>query len=266
VTTASLHQSIQTADAVVVITGAGISLASGIPTFRGTDPDAVWATDITVLGTRRYFEQDPVGSWAWYLDRFGGLLRHAPNPAHHALVALERWVLAQGRDFLLVTQNVDCLHEAAGSTAMVKVHGTADRVRCVASGCSSAAPAGSLAMTEVDFSAFVASPAAENLPRCPLCGGLVRPHVLWFDEHYTDHRDYQIHRVHRAIQCARLMIFVGTSFSVGLTDMALQAALQRGQGIYSIDPVSRPPHPAVSWIARPSEESLPELAALLTAS
>lgn len=265
-TTASLHQAVQAAGAVVVITGAGISLASGIPTFRGTDPDAVWASDITVLGTRRYFEQDPVGSWTWYLDRFGGLRSHEPNPAHHALVALERWAVARGRAFLLITQNVDCLHEAASSTAMVKVHGTADRARCVASGCSGAAPAGSLAMTAVDFAAFTAAPAAENLPRCPRCGALVRPHVLWFDEHYTDHRDYQIERAQRALQRAQLTIFVGTSFSVGITEMALQTALRWGQEVYSIDPVSRPPHPMVKWIARPSEEILPELAALLMAS
>ncbi len=262
--TAPLHLAVEEAEAVVVITGAGISLASGIPTFRGTDPGAVWAKDVTELGTRRYFEQDPAGSWAWYRARFGGLLGHDPNPAHRALVALEQWLSRRGKDFLLVTQNVDCLHEVAGSEAMVKVHGTADRVRCVTPGCSLAAPAGSIPMAEVDFSVFSADPVAENLPRCPQCSGLVRPHVLWFDEYYTDHRDYQIERVRRAQKRARVTVFVGTSFSVGLTDMAMRTALQRGQRIYSIDPVSRPPHPKVSWIARPSEEVLPELAARLT--
>ncbi|MFT5686927.1 MAG: NAD-dependent deacetylase [Myxococcota bacterium] len=254
-----LHQAIQEASSVVVITGAGISLASGIPTFRGSDPGAVWAKDVTELGTRRYFEQDPAGSWAWYRTRFGGLLGHDPNPAHHALVALEQWLEAQGRDFLLVTQNVDCLHEAAGSAAMVKVHGTADRVRCAEQDCDNGAPGGSIAMSEVDFSAFAADPIESNLPRCPLCRELLRPHILWFDEYYTDHRDYQIQRVRRAQKRARVTLFVGTSFSVGITEMAMRMALQRGQRIYSIDPVSRPPHPGVTWIAKPSEEALPAL-------
>ena len=256
---ASLLEAVQDAQSVVVVTGAGISLASGISTFRGTDPGAVWATDVMEKGTRRFFERDPVASWSWYLDRFGGLLDHEPNPAHVALAQLERWLEGQGRSFLLVTQNVDCLHEAAGSRSMVKVHGTADRVRCPRVGCDNGVPKGSIPMLEVDFSLFIAEKTIENLPVCPLCGGLLRPHVLWFDEYYTDHRDYEFDRVRRAQKSARITLFVGTSFSVGITDMALHTALQRGQRIYSIDPVSRPPHANVHWIAQRSEKALPAL-------
>ena len=92
----TLAEATRKARSVVVITGAGISLASGIPTFRGEDPGAVWANDIMEKGTFGYFRQDPAGSWAWYQRRFAGLLGFAPNPAHHALVALERWAVGQG--------------------------------------------------------------------------------------------------------------------------------------------------------------------------
>src|SRR5512142_2502781 len=74
---------------VVVVTGAGISLASGIPTFRGTDPGAIWKRDVTELGTFQYFSEDPLGSWRWYLSRFEKTVGARPNPAHTALVALE---------------------------------------------------------------------------------------------------------------------------------------------------------------------------------
>ena len=68
---------------VLVLTGAGVSLASGLPTFRGTDPDAIWTKDVTEMGTRRYFQRDPVGSWLWYGKRFASLAGAQPNPAHH---------------------------------------------------------------------------------------------------------------------------------------------------------------------------------------
>ena len=113
---------------LLVITGAGISLASGIPTFRGSDKGAVWAKDVTELGTYRYFRQDPVGSWSWYLRRFDAVQGARPNPAHKALTAIEEWQLARGGEFRLITQNIDTLHEAAGSVNLIKVHGTADRV------------------------------------------------------------------------------------------------------------------------------------------
>ena len=259
----ALLEALRGTNSLLVITGAGISLASGIPTFRGEDPGAVWAEDVMEKGTRRFFRRDPGASWSWYLDRFSGLLDHAPNPAHTALVALERWMTAQGRDFLLVTQNVDCLHEAAGSRALVKVHGSVDRVRCGRVGCDNGAPKGSMLTSDADFSAFAADRSAENLPTCPLCGDYLRPHVLWFDEYYSGHHDYQIHRALTALKRAGVVLFVGTSFSVGITEMAVQTALQRGRQIFSIDPVSAPPHAGIEWVRQPSEEVLPALVAQL---
>lgn len=250
---------------LLVVTGAGVSLASGIPTFRGSDPDAVWANDVMELGTLAYFEQDPVGSWRWYLARFEKALTARPNPAHHALAALERWQRGRGGEFLLVTQNVDVLHDRAGSEALVHVHGRADRFRCTAHGCVHAAPKGSVARTDALIAPFLADPCAATVPRCPACGALLRMHVLWFDEYYTGHRDYAIDRVLRVAKDARVVVFVGTSFAVGVTDMILERALSRGAAIVSIDPAARAPHPRVHPILAPAEQVLPDLCLALGA-
>src|ERR1041384_6444376 len=86
---------------LLVVTGAGVSVASGIPTFRGNDPGAIWKRDVTELGTRRYFESDPVGSWRWYLERFDRVADARPNAAHEAIVQLERRQIGRGAPFLL---------------------------------------------------------------------------------------------------------------------------------------------------------------------
>ena len=244
---------------LLVVTGAGVSLASGIPTFRGSDPGAVWAHDVTELGTAEYFHRDPVGSWQWYLSRFDKLHGAAPNPAHHALAALERWQVARGGEFLLVTQNVDTLHDEAGSRALVHVHGRADRVRCARVGCEHGAPGGSLPRDPAATAAFLREPSPATVPRCPACGSLLRQHVLWFDEFYTDHHDYEIDRVLRAAKHAGVVVFAGTSFAVGITDMIVQRALWRGAEIFSIDPVGRALHGRIRPIAAPAEQALPAL-------
>ena len=243
---------------LVVVTGAGVSLASGIPTFRGSDPEAVWKRDITELGTNRYFEEDPAGSWSWYTSRFDIVLEKHPNPAHYALAAIERWHTARGGRFLLVTQNVDPLHERAGSEWLVKVHGSADRVRCTRHGCVHGAPRGSLPRADIDMRAFKADPVASNVPRCPSCGALLRQHVLWFDEFYDEHRDYQWDRVVDAAQTMDTCLFAGTSFSVGVTELFLRSGLMARRRLLAIDPgAAAPPHSTVTLLRQPSESLLP---------
>jgi NAD-dependent deacetylase len=245
---------------VLVITGAGISLASGIPTFRGSDPGAVWKRDVTELGTHRFFLEDPVASWQWYLSRFEKVLGAEPNPAHHALVDLERWQQARGGELLLVTQNIDTLHRLAGSRALVEVHGAADRVRCSRWGCTLGAPSGSLPRREIDQARFLGAPGPATLPRCPRCSAILRQHVLWFDETYDEHDDYQWERVIAAAHRAALVLFVGTSFSVGVTALVLERALSRRLPTWSIDPGAiPPPHPRVRWLRAGSELLLPAL-------
>jgi len=250
---------------MLVVTGAGVSHASGIPTFRGPEPDAVWARDMIELATLRYFMRDPAGSWRWYLDRFDQVLQKKPNPAHHALVALEQWRHGRNHPFVLITQNVDPLHERAGSKALIKVHGSADRVRCSVYGCEFGAPEGSMSRDTVDLQKFRNVPVPENIPRCPSCGAMVRQHVLWFDEYYHGHRDYRWERVQEAATQAKLVLFVGTSFSVGVTEMLLDAALRRGSPVFSVDPNPGAVPDDVHAISAPAEELLPLLMRMLAA-
>ena len=261
-TAEDLAQAIQDVgdDHFVVVTGAGISLASGIPTFRGDDPDAIWTKDVTELGTYRYFRSDPVGSWKWYLHRFDLLPQAKPNDAHRALVTLQEQHEAGGGRFTLVTQNIDTLHERAGSEDFVKVHGSIDRLRCPQkSGCPHGSPQGSIARSEVAEAteAFRQEPSESTLPRCPDCDDVLRPHVLWFDEYYADHDDYQWPRVQSAAQTADLLLFIGTSFSVGVTELFLQAATVLGKPAWSIDPSPVPSYYPVQVVRGKAEEVLP---------
>jgi NAD-dependent deacetylase len=251
---------------LLVVTGAGISLASGIPTFRGQDPGAVWKRDVTELGTFRYFRADPVGSWRWYLDRFARTMGARPNPAHRALVALEAYCARRGGELLLVTQNIDGLHRQAGSRNLIEVHGRADRVRCPRRGCVHGAPAGSLARADFDVAGFLARPAAETLPRCPVCQAVLRQHVLWFDEMYDSHDDYQWDRVLSGASTCDAVLFVGTSFSVGVTELILSSGIRRGVPVLSIDPAAvEAPAPDVRMVRARAEEVLPTLATALGA-
>ncbi|MEM8962203.1 MAG: Sir2 family NAD-dependent protein deacetylase [Acidobacteriota bacterium] len=249
---------------LVVVTGAGISLASGISTFRGSDDGAVWENDVLEKGTARYFHAHPVDSWEWYQKRFGQVLGKQPNPAHDALVELERWHRRRGGAFLLVTQNIDGLHRAAGSGELVEVHGTAARVRCSVFGCLDGAPQGSIDRDDIDLEPFVASPSRLTLPICPSCDAVLRPHVLWFDEYYADHEDFQWQRVVEAAESADFMLFVGTSFAVGVTDLFVRAGSSRGATMVSIDPApSAPAVPGMITLSAKAEELLPSVMRLL---
>ncbi|MDX1502311.1 MAG: Sir2 family NAD-dependent protein deacetylase, partial [Thermoanaerobaculia bacterium] len=162
--------------------------------------------------------------------------------------------------FLLVTQNIDTLHEQAGSRRVAKVHGSSDRLRCTAPPCRLAAPAGSLPRAPEIFERFLAEPRRRHLPLCPECGCALRAHVLLFDEHYQEHLDYRFDETVEALSRADLLVFVGTSFSVGITDLALRLALGRRVPVYSIDPgAAGPPVAGVISIPRPAEEALPEV-------
>lgn len=248
---------------LLVVTGAGISAASGIPTFRGPEPEAIWRHTPQELATRACFERDPVTHWRWYFDRFRMLDDVKPNAGHRGLVDLERWQAGRG-EFLLVTQNIDSLHERAGSRSLIKVHGTADRLRCSAAGCVHAAPRGSLPRAEIDLEPFVGRPGAETLPRCPACGAVLRPHVLFFDEYYDEHDDYRFATVRAAAASAGALLFVGTSLAVGVTELLLWEALRRRVGMALVDPAgtSRPELP-MCVVAEPAEEVLPRLVARL---
>jgi NAD-dependent deacetylase len=243
---------------ILVLTGAGVSLASGIPTFRGTDEGATWTRDVTEVATYRYFRANPVAAWQWYRRRFLAAQGAIPNAAHFALATMERWQMGRGRGFLLATQNVDALHEQAGSTELAKVHGFGDRARCSREECRLSATT-TVAIVELDFADFDRAPRVEAIPRCHHCGGVMRPHVLLFDELYTSHDDYRWSRVEEACESVGLVIAVGTSFSVGVTEFVRTEARRRGAPMFIIDPAARSGFAEVGTmhLRRNAEELLP---------
>lgn len=147
---------------VAVLTGAGISAESGLATFRGSG--GLWEGHrIEDVATPHAFQRDPALVWRFYHLRRASLATVQPNPGHHALVDLEKRL---GANFTLVTQNVDGLHQAAGSTNVLEIHGSLQRVRC----------------SRCERVTDRAREALPDLPRCDACGGLLRPDVVWFEE------------------------------------------------------------------------------------
>ena len=145
------------ARAVTVLTGAGISADSGVPTFRGAD--GLWRNHRAEdLATPEAFARNPRLVWEWYNWRRELLAAKIPNAAHHALVELEQRV----ERFWLITQNVDGLHPAAGSRNLSEIHGNIWKVRCTQ-------------CRQVQENRAVPIPM---LPLCPACGGLLRPHIV----------------------------------------------------------------------------------------
>jgi len=245
-------------------TGAGVSLASGIPTFRGTDPEAVWANDVLEKGTYAYFMSDPVASWEWYLDRFDKARHAEPNPAHHACAKIERKVVEAGGRFMLVTQNVDGLHLAAGTQNRVEIHGAARKMRCSRkfAQCQFGEPDGFMDWDEELFKPFREDPCIETLPLCPECGSLMRAHVLWFDEGYTDHEDYGLDELFQVVEQVTALVCVGTSFAVNIASLLLTTAYQNDVPVFIIDP-GRPPDEEYFHFPAQAEVFLPALADVL---
>ena len=174
---------------VVVLTGAGISAESGVPTFR--DADGLWeGHDVEDVATPQAFQADPDLVHAFYDARRAALDAVDPNPAHRALARLES---AIGDDLLVVTQNIDDLHERAGSSRVLHMHGELRSALCAE--CRGRVPwTGPLS----------------HRPSCPGCGiGSLRPDVVWFGE-----IPYQLDRIFSALDEADLFVSIGTSGAV----------------------------------------------------
>lgn len=184
---------------IVILTGAGISKESGLDTFR--DADGIWAKhDPEEVATIEAFRRDPDKVLAFYNKRVKGLVSDniRPNAAHDALARLERdWP----GELLLVTQNVDDLHERAGSRNLIHMHGEVAKLRCTCPaeqimGWTEALP------WEADLTTGTA---------CPKCGltGKMRPHVVWFGE-----MPFQMDRIYAALDACDLFVSIGTSGNV----------------------------------------------------
>lgn len=168
--TSTLAQQLREAQHVVVFTGAGASAESGIPTFRDALTGLWERFDPAQLATSEAFRADPALCWGWYEWRRLNVLQAQPNGAHLALAELARHV----PKLSVVTQNVDDLHERAGSKDVIHLHGSLHSPRCIDCGLAYPLPLTSEALPE-DGSRI-------EPPRCSACGGNVRPGVVWFGE------------------------------------------------------------------------------------
>lgn len=221
---------------VVVFTGAGISKESGLATFR--DALGLWeGLDPATVATPEAFARDPIGVWRFYDARRRVAAAARPNAAHRALAALE----ATGRPFLLATQNVDGLHERAGSRAMMRLHGSLWRLRCT--GCGS----------EADDARVPLDPLP---PRCD-CGAILRPAVVWFGELLPSDA---FAAAERAARNASLCLVVGTSALVYPAAALPEAALAAGAVVVEVNTEPTPLTPHVHETLRgPAGEVLPAL-------
>ncbi len=178
---------IQEAQSVTVLTGAGISADSGVPTFRG--PEGLWKNfRPEELASPEAFNRDPKLVWEWYNWRRELLSTKRPNAAHEALVTLE----AQIPDFWVITQNVDGLHHSAGTQNLSEIHGNIWKVRCTT--CNHVSE-----NTEIPL-CFP--------PTCSACDGLLRPHIVWFGESLEP---TMIERSQSALQRCDVLVIIGTS-------------------------------------------------------
>ena len=203
------------ASGVVCLTGAGVSAESGVPTFRDAQTGLWSRFDAEELATPQGFERDPGLVWRWYMWRLEQLGAAAPNPGHRALAELARL----REKFLLVTQNVDDLHEQAGSADVLHLHGSLFNFRCAAC----AAPHH---LTEEER-------GADSPPACGLCGDLVRPDVVWFGESLPwDAVEEAAAAAHRC----EVMLVVGTSGLVYPASQLPLIARQAGATVIDVNP------------------------------
>ncbi len=209
-------QLLRGARAVAVLTGAGVSAESGVPTFRGEG--GLWhqfrAED---LAPPQAFARDPRLVWEWYDWRRQKIAACRPNPAHHALAALE----SQAGEFLLITQNIDDLHRKAGSRRLVELHGNIWRVRCVAEG---------TVLEQPDV------PLRTIPPRCA-CGSLLRPDIVWFGEMLPAEA---LERAFRAAETCDVFLVVGTSALVQPAASLPMLARQHGAAVIEVNPEPTP--------------------------
>jgi NAD-dependent SIR2 family protein deacetylase len=216
---------------VVFLTGAGLSVASGIAPYRKSK-DAVWANFVTEWGTIRRFRDDPAAWWREFWIKAHGEPLHDkhPNAGHDAITALLALLAAHGHDAVVITQNIDGLHRKAGvpEAQLVEIHGRHDRFICSDATCEGAR----VPVDAVDLSGLPTG----VVPRCARCRAPLRPLVLLFDEMYDSHAAYRMREARRALNDAEAIVFVGTSFSVGITDYAVRAGGVGGAVLVNINP------------------------------
>jgi NAD-dependent deacetylase len=224
---------------VMVLTGAGISAESGIPTFRDA-LTGLWANfSAEDLATPAAFARQPAVVWDWYASRREAIRRAQPNAGHRALMALARRVPR----FTLVTQNVDGLHQRAGSDGVIELHGNILRSRCSREG------------VVVDDPAPGPSP-----PPCPRCGAPLRPDVVWFGELLPPDA---LAAAEEAAATCDLLLSVGTSNLVVPAASLPWMAAARGATVIVVNTTDEGQHrgPGIHFALGPAGTVLPALVA-----
>jgi NAD-dependent deacetylase len=230
-----MRSSVRNAKSIAVLTGAGVSAESGIPTFRSNG--GFWQQyRFEDLATPQAFERDPKFVWTWYEERRRGIAKTRPNAGHDALVEMER----RASDFTLITQNVDGLHDQAGSKNIIKLHGDIWIVRCTR--CRGEE------ITRDEFN---------DLPPYCECGGMMRPGVVWFGEMLPEGA---IERASEAVRNADLFIVAGTSAHVHPAAGLIPLAIRNGTTVIEINPKATEFSADVTFALRgTSAEILPRL-------
>ncbi len=226
------------AEHAVALTGAGVSTASGIPDFRG--PHGLWRRIPPWKFTIDYFYENPLEVWRLYKTLYQTLKHARPNPAHKALATLEK----EGIIKTIITQNIDGLHQKAGSKNVIELHGTATRARCTV--CGHTIP------IEQALASLNHTP-----PRCPRCQGLLKPDIVFFGE------PLPTQALHKAIQEATradVMLVAGTSLQVSPANQLPIIAKNRGAKIIIVNLQPTPQdHTADIVIHAPVEQTLPAI-------
>jgi NAD-dependent deacetylase len=224
---------------ITVLTGAGISAESGIPTFREARTGLWQQYRPEDLATPQAFEKDPQLVWRWYIWRSSLVQQAQPNPGHFALAAMEMHT----SHFNLMTQNVDGFHQRAGSQRVIELHGSILRARC------------SKEMTQYHLQ----MQNIEIPPLCPKCGAYLRPDVVWFGEPLPEQA---IEAAVKASETASLFFSIGTSGIVEPAASLPYLALRNGAIVIEINPEPTPLTVyATHYLPYPAGIVLPELVA-----
>ncbi|XP_048364396.1 NAD-dependent protein deacylase sirtuin-5, mitochondrial isoform X2 [Sphaerodactylus townsendi] len=256
---ADFREAFAKAKHIAIITGAGVSAESGVPTFRGAG--GYWRKwQAQELATPEAFARNPSRVWEFYHYRRELMLSKHPNPAHISIAECEARLSKQGRSVVVITQNIDELHRKAGTKHLLEIHGSLFKTRCTSCGnvtenykspiCPALAGKGA-----PDPEVKDAGIPVEDLPRCENCNGLLRPHVVWFGE--TLDSDI-LTAVEKELETCDLCLVVGTSSIVYPAAMFAPQVSARGVPVAEFNMESTPATDQFSFhFAGPCGTTLP---------